>query len=224
MGVRRIVQKWLRSAWFDRRPHVFHFIHIPKNGGVAVRHTLALRGDVSLSKPYHYRYVDIAESVGRDLRFFCVVRNPWSRTASRFMFGKQKMLQWPESDPRRRYMEQATFESFVKEQRILPNPKHPGQPWMGPLNSWFNQLEWIRDEHGAAACDCLRLERIDDDLSTYFGRDMQVQKMNSTKCRYSYRDMYTDQLTQIVADTFQEDIDYFGFNFDGPATRNTVVR
>ncbi|MGH2952259.1 MAG: hypothetical protein ACRDKX_09460, partial [Solirubrobacterales bacterium] len=58
----------------------YHFIHIPKNGGISVRKALKRRGDVSVSQPFHYRYVDIADNVGRGLQFFCIVRNPWSRT------------------------------------------------------------------------------------------------------------------------------------------------
>jgi hypothetical protein len=35
--------------------------------------------------------------------------------------------------------------------------------------------------------------------------------------------MYTDELAEIVAKTFQADIDYFGFTFEGTATRNTFA-
>jgi hypothetical protein len=35
--------------------------------------------------------------------------------------------------------------------------------------------------------------------------------------------MYDDELKKIVADSFREDIDYFGFDFEGPATRNVLV-
>ncbi len=35
--------------------------------------------------------------------------------------------------------------------------------------------------------------------------------------------MYSDELAEIIGDVFREDIDHFGFTFDGPATRNTFV-
>jgi hypothetical protein len=35
--------------------------------------------------------------------------------------------------------------------------------------------------------------------------------------------MYTDELAEIVARLFQDDIDHFGFSFESPATRNTWV-
>lgn len=214
------LRSFLRSILFAHRKHKYHFIHIPKNGGVSVRRALALNGDVSLSKPYHYRYRDIAPVVGDDLQFFAIVRNPWRRTASRYMYGRQNSQSWPTDDPRRIYIESATFEQFVKEQEILPIPKHPDKPWMGPLSSWYNQLEWIRDESGAVVCDCLRLESLQSDLSTYFGKNLTIPRRNVTAEKYDYKDLYSPELIDIVADLFQSDIEHFGFDFDSGATRN----
>ena len=201
----------------------YHFIHIPKNGGQSIRHALELLGTVSLKKPFHYRYIDVVNKIGRNVRYFCTVRNPWSRTASRYMFGKQNALIWPENDPRRLYICETSFEAYVKEQKILPIPEHPGMPWMGPLSSWFNQLEWIRDEGGHVACDCLRLENINEDISQYFGKKINIPRRNRTKDHYDYRQMYTDELIEIVAETFCDDIQYFGFSFEGPAKKNIAV-
>ena len=94
---------------------------------------------------------------------------------------------------------------------------------MGPLSSWLNQLEWIRDESGAVVCDCLRMEALEDDLATYFGRRIQLKATNITRQKYDYRSMYDDGLAELVADLFRDDIAHFGFSFDGPATRNVVA-
>jgi hypothetical protein len=221
--VRRFLRANIRKIFFNPKDFRYHFIHIPKNGGQSVRYALELCKDVSLSTPYHYRYVDVVEKYGEHLSYFCIVRNPWSRTASRYWFGKQNAAKWPETDPRRQYISTATFEDYVKDQKILPIPEHPGKPWMGPLSSWYNQLEWIRDTEGRVACDCLRLEHLDADISTYLGREITIRRRNVTRNRYDYREMYNEQLIQIVADTFKEDIDYFGFDFRGPATRNIIT-
>lgn len=223
MRARMLLRKAIKRTWVRSTPLCFHFIHIPKNGGQSVRDALFLQPDVSLSEPFHYRYRDIVDKVGRHLSFFAVVRNPWSRTASRFHFGKQNVVRWPEDDPRRQFIATATFADFVKERRILPIPEHPGQPWMGPLSSWFNQLEWLRDADGRIACDCLRLENLDTDLSAYLHRKVALGRTNVTQTRYDYRSMYTDELAQIVAEVFREDIEHFGFRFDGPATRNVFA-
>ena len=223
MALKSVIRRVARKVWFDKRNARFHFIHIPKNAGESVRDALYFERDVSLSTPFHYRYVDIAHSVGRKLDFFAIVRNPWSRTASRYQFARQCAASWPEGDPRRQFIVDATFDEFVRQRRILPIPEHPGQPWMGPLSSWFNQLEWIRDERGSVACACLRMEELDKDLPAYLGRSLKLNQRNVTVSRQDYRAMYTDELAGIVEQLFREDIDYFGFTFDGPATRNIYV-
>lgn len=198
----------------------YHFIHIPKNGGTAVRWALQWRGDVSLSEPRHYRYVDVADRLPPGLRFFSVVRNPWSRTASRYLFARKQSLKWGTDDARRIYIQSASFEQFVRDRRILEIPAHPGQPWMGPLNSWFNQLEWLRDGSGTVVCDCLRFEHLNGDINRYFAAWMVLPEKKVARKPYDYRAMYTDELAQTVAEMFRDDIEYFGFGFDGAATRN----
>jgi hypothetical protein len=223
MRLRKLARDAIRRVRFDARRARYHFIHIPKNAGQSVRDALYLQPDVSLSNPYHYRYVDIADQVGRHLTHFAVVRNPWSRTASRFHFARQNSGRWPADDPRREFIANATFADFVKEQRILPIPEHPGQPWMGPLNSWFNQLEWLRDERGFVACHCLRLEYLEDELAAFLKRPIRLRRENATRTRYDYRSMYTDELMEIIGSLFREDIEYFGFSFGGPATKNVFA-
>jgi len=223
MPLRSVVRRAVRKVWHGGRHARFHFIHMPKNAGEAVRDALYLQRDVSLSTPFHYRYVDVADRVGRDLRYFAIVRNPWSRTESRYQFARQNAASWPASDPRRQFIANATFDEFVHQRKILPIPEHPGQPWMGPLSSWFNQLEWIRDERGSVVCDCLRMEKLDEDLPAYLGHALTLNQRNVSRSRQDYRAMYSDELAGIIEHIFREDIDYFGFTFDGPATRNTFA-
>jgi hypothetical protein len=206
-----------------RSPLKYHFIHIPKNGGQSTRAALARRGDVSLTEPLHSRYRDVVGTVGSDLRYFCIVRNPWSRTASRYLFARQNSVNWPASDPRRIYIEKATFAQFVEEQRIFDIPEHPGRPWMGPMNSWFDQLEWVVDESGVVQVQCLRLEHLDADIAAFFGEPVSVPRKNTTRSAKDYRTLYDDRLVEIVARTFARDIEHFGFSFDSPATRNCLV-
>lgn len=220
MRLRPHLKRAIRSLWYRRRNARFHFIHIPKNAGEAVRAALYRQRDVSMSSPFHYRYIDIADRVGRQLHYFAVVRNPWSRTASRYHFARQNASRWADSDPRKQFIAGASFEDFVRQQRVIPIPEHPGQPWMGPLSSWFNQLEWVRDERGHVACDCLRMEHLDEDLPGYLQRPLRLPRRNVTQARYDYRAMYTDESTAIIARLFHDDIEYFGFSFEGPATRN----
>src|SRR5688572_22119783 len=202
MRIRSIVRRVIRTVQFRQAKSKFHFIHIPKNAGQSVRDALYLQDDVSLSEPFHYRYVDISERYGPSLRYFAVVRNPWSRTASRFHYAKQNSVRWSPEDPRRKYITTATFSDFIRDRRILPIPAHPGMPWMGPLNSWFNQLEWLRDRNGEIACDCLRLEHLSQDLPAYLERRIELSHRNATRQQYDYRAMYSPELAETVAELF----------------------
>ena len=92
------------------------------------------------------------------------------------------------------------------------------------MNSWFNHLEWITDEEGKVVCDCLRLENLAEDLEEYFQRKIDLPRRNVTIKQYDYRTMYSDDLAEIVATTFEDDIEYFGFDFDSAATRNIAVK
>jgi hypothetical protein len=94
---------------------------------------------------------------------------------------------------------------------------------MGPLNSWFNQLDWIRNEQGVVVCDCLRFEFLSADINKYFAQSMEMPHRNPTRQKYDYRHMYTDDLAEIVSDVFREDIEYFAFDFESPATRGIAA-
>lgn len=222
ISMRGTLNKLAAMPIFSRKAK-YHFIHIPKNGGLSIRAALKNRSYVSMSDPFHYRYVDIAGKVGEDRRCFCIVRNPWSRTASRYLYARQRAPRWPEQDPRRIYISDASFADFVRDQPVFPVPGHPDQPWMGPMNSWFDQLEWVRDANGIVRCDCLRFEFLSSDLTDYLQSPIDLPHENATRDSYDYREMYSDELTEIVAETFREDIAYFGFTFDGAAERRIVT-
>src|SRR5262245_16431063 len=148
MRIRSTLRRKLRALLCATTRAKYHFIHIPKNAGEAVRDALYFQRDISLSSPFHFRYIDIVGKAGRHICYFAVIRNPWSRTASRYQFALQNASRWAPQDPRRVYIEKATFSDFVRDRRIFEIPEHPGMPWMGPMSSWFDQLEWIRNLDG----------------------------------------------------------------------------
>lgn len=212
----------LAREYINWPTYKYHFIHIPKNGGMAVRKRLSERGDVYLSEDFHFRYIDCPKKNRKKLSFFCVVRNPWSRTASRFIYSRERATRWPNDDPRKSYILSVDFDQFVRDQAIFDLKAYPGMPWMGPMTSWYNQLDWIVDEHGQPVCDCLRFEKLNADLSRYFGSNIIIPNVNITETSYDYRAMYTDETNQIIRDTFAKDIQHFGFEFDSAATRGII--
>jgi len=189
---------------------------------MAIRSALQQRGSVVLTDEFHLRYRDVTNPKNGDLCFFCVVRNPWSRTASRFQYAKQRAKGWADDDPRKLYIQDISFERFVKDKKIFSGKSAPAHPWLGPLNSWFNQLFWIEDEDSNVKCDCLRFETLSDDLSAYFEEKLELPANNVTTNAVDYRTLYTSKLVDDVAEFFADDIAHFDFDFESSARKNTV--
>jgi hypothetical protein len=95
---------------------------------------------------------------------------------------------------------------------------------MGPLKSWFNQLEWIRDQNNSVACDRFRLGSFDEDIYAYLDRRIRPSRPDVTLAQYDYRSMWRDELAEIVARPSGDSIEYFGFTLDGPAAKNIFAR
>lgn len=208
----------ISKLFFGKKRLTHCFVGIPKNGSQSVRHAVAPLKEVYLPSEMHARLRDL-QNFQRDLTCFAVVRNPWSRTVSRWQFCQAMSVKWPRNDERRKYLEKASFENFVTDRPIFEIPGKPGRPWLGPLSSWFNQLEWLTDSSGKVACTCLRFECLEDDLKNFFHGRVSVKHLNKTISAKDYRTMYKDHTIDIIAEIFTKDIQHFGFTFDGAATR-----
>lgn len=67
------------------------------------------------------------------------------------------------------------------------------------------------------------LEHIDRDFNAYLGHRIEMQRHNATKTRYDYRSLYNEELINAISESFREDIEYFGFTFEGGVTRNVFI-
>jgi hypothetical protein len=216
------------------------FIHIPKNGGVSVRKHPELTNRVVSADPYfhlsrdyskklhvamklrgehhgfqHARYRDIAHKVRSRLQAVAVVRNPWSRVVSRYRFartaienGKAPSNYVPDS-----------FEGFLEERFVYGNEEYY---WHRAIRGWYPQLEHLINEEGEVGVDVLRFENLNKEAVRYFNLKKGLDYRNVTTGKHaSYQEYYTDYTRQLVADWYLDDIDYFGFEFNGTATKNT---
>ena len=69
--------------------------------------------------------------------------------------------------------------------------------------------------------DILSFENYEEDTNKYFKLNQKIPERNvSNKSKKDYRDFYTKQTIQIIADWYKKDIDYFGFDFDTGATKS----
>lgn len=223
----------------SKRPH---FIHIPKNGGMTVRHAPELKQVISISSPKfhkstnytynlhtqmaflgdhhgdeHARFRDLNPKLWNTCQPFAFIRNPWDRVVSRYFFAK-KVIE-VEKKVSKSYADVSSFEAFLEERH-----KWGSEPymWHRAVRGWYSAFDHVCDDMGIVKCDILRFESYDEDFKTYFGIKNSPRKRNVTALnKSSYIDIYDKKSIQIIADWYQKDIETWGYDFDTGPTKNT---
>ena len=225
------------------------FVHIPKNGGMSIRKTPAFRNQVILAFPQNH--VDLEYSIkvretmqrhgdadgfeharlrdwNKELRSkhtaFAIVRNPWARVVSRYEFARKVILRDTGSNVYQNedYADISSFEAFLEERHKWGGVEYM---WHRAVRGWYPAMDHVIDEKGKVACDILRFEHMNEEVSTYFMTMSKVGHNNITGYDQStYKNYYDDNTIQIVADWYQKDIDQWGFDFDTSATKNTLFK
>lgn len=164
----------------------------------------------------HARLRDVKRSVRKANIPFAIVRNPWSRVVSRFTFS---LLAMEEGRSPADYSAK-DFEAFLEERHIWGSREYF---WHRAIRGWYPQKDYVTDEDGSVPVNILRLEHFNTESQSYFNLDAPLQKRNISKPKQSnFKSYYTDKTIQIVADWYAQDIEYFGFDFDTSATKNTL--
>lgn len=225
------------------------FIHIPKNGGMTIRKNPKIRSQVLLGTPdnlknseyakavsakmhstkdhagyEHARWRDWKQDIKDSIQAVAIIRNPWDRVMSRYQFARKVILH--EGTQPSSYADISSFEAFLEERHKWGGVEYM---WHRAVRGWYPAYEHVCDEKGTNRCDILRFENYNEDVKLYFGLLENPEPRNITrvpndegKTGYgtSYKDIYNEDTIQIVADWYQKDIDYWGFDFDTGATRN----
>lgn len=176
--------------------------------------TLAAQGDMQDVR--HARWRDVGD-LKRRHRAFAIVRNPWSRVVSRYLYLRKFQREKREpfaSDPAYQFR---SFRHFLEDRHVFGTREHY---WLRAIRSWYPQREYVIDDHGRIVCDLLRQEHLTDELAAYFQVKLQVTIVNPTSAD-DYRRYYDAETAEIVARWYAADIATFGFQFDTAASRNT---
>lgn len=221
------------------------FIHIPKNAGVSIRKSPELASRLVSAEPYflkdnnyvrsvkmtmseagehhglqHARWRDVHPKVTRRLQAVAVVRNPWARTYSRWRFAQLAARQGKIDTSK----VAKTFEHFLEERHLYGRREYY---WHRAIHGWYPQVDYVTDDAGNLRADILRLEYLGEEAATYFGLSEPLRKRNASNKpklmldgESSYYEAFTKATIQTVADWYARDIDFFGFDFDSPATKN----
>ncbi len=202
------------------------FVHIQKAGGVTVHELLRERihdlRNILARHAFASRGVEELEDWD-DYFKFAFVRNPWDRLVSWYSMIRANLSEVQETEQRPwhkllRYVQDnsATFEEFIHNCTDEVEIKE------GIRYSFaYNQLDYVTDEHGKMLVDFIgRLENFDEDIQRVFRRigfELEtVPRINPSEHRH-YSTFYTPETEMIVRERFERDIEYFGYEFEGPA-------
>jgi len=219
------------------------FIHIPKNAGMTIRRSPMLNNRIMLagsnihkSPEYsqavldkmnslgdhhgfeHARWRDVHPSIRDRNNAFAVIRNPWDRVVSRYFFAK-KVIE-VEKKVSKEYADVSSFEAFLEERHKWGSEKYM---WHRAVRGWYPAFDHVSDDSGRVRCDIIRFENLNDDLCEYFNIAEMSKARNVTAINSgTYRDVYTPETIQVVADWYKKDIEHWGYDFDTGPARNTM--
>jgi len=225
------------------------FIHIPKNAGRTIHRSKEIKQKILVNssesiKPdhlkkmkkvmekygehvgsgmQHARWRDIKPNITSTHIAFAIIRNPWSKVVSRYTFNQSVIER--KNKHTKGYKSQ-TFEEFIEDRHVWGNIPYY---WHRAIRNWYPQKDHVVDENGHLQCDILRLEFFDEEVVKYLELKSVPEKRNVSNGKIvknkivnqkSYKDFYTEKTIQIIGDWYNEDIEFFGFDFDTPATKN----
>jgi hypothetical protein len=226
--LRRLSFRCFRPAKFSglqekRVPFDEHrciFVHIPKCAGISV--VKSLFGDFECGHTNLKRYqIMFGPREFKNYFKFTVVRNPYDRLVSAFLFLKkggmnEKDKRWSEKN----LSPYDDFDAFMK--------------------GWVNKNNVRAALHFRPQCSFICLEKnrpgLDfigyyENLEPDFSFICRKLKMNSTlfetnrnlSRKKDYREYYTDETRKIAADVYADDIRVLGYSFDNSNLQNQLA-
>jgi len=214
------------------------FIHIPKNAGMTIRgskvfedklipvqrkwitnfkdfnQTMKSYGERDVKGVEHARWVDVSPAITSQYEAFAVVRNPWSKVVSRYLFAKEAVQR---SNVDASYADTRSLEHFLDERDKWFDKKYT---WYRAIRGWHPQLDHVVDHEGKVRCDILRVENLKEDTLAYFNMTEMPRSRNVTSIKQDYRSLYRSETIQRVADWYKKDITHWDFDFDTGARKN----
>ena len=186
------------------------FIHVPKNAGQSIRGSLFENLLPGHLKVFTYQLV-FPKKVFDSYYKFAFVRNPWDRLASAYLFMKgggahEKDRLWSEKT----LSQYDSFENFI----LNGLQKEEVQAWP----HFCPQVHFLRGQNGKIELDYIgrfeTLQKDFDHIRDHLGLSGDLLYVNKTKTkRESYQTYYSNELRDIAAEVYKEDIELFDYKF-----------
>ena len=198
------------------------FIHIPKTGGTSIEQAIwpnpATRTAEELWGPdkaikgalQHLSAKDVRDRIGIDkfdkLFKFTVVRNPWDKAVSQYIYTTQ---QRPDLRRLLKIDANADFEVYLE---AIANTETTHPHWMPqhlfindgdkPIVDYIGRFELFESTH--------------DDIMSRIGIDKKMLRLNPSKRMKDYRYYYSKRCVDLVNKIYSKDIEQFEYRFNKP--------
>jgi len=177
------------------------FIHIPKTAGQAIINWFKQSPNVDLTyrdcpqgHPKRQWYDENWKQEKLE-NVFVVVRNPWSRLVSGYLYTKYGS----EKKYDRSWFVRKTFEEFVR---------NPSRHYL-PQDLWYKETDTI-----------LKHENLKEDfklIQNFFNDHRELETYNVTnvnKENFDWRTFYDEPLKEFVKEKYAKEIEFFGYEYD----------
>jgi len=186
---------------------MIRFIHIPKTGGAAVRQYLldnniehkfgSKKANNVYAKKHRYASYWLEKYSGeKNIDYFCVVRNPYTRLASYYRYViKHNALS-----------KSVSWEEFVKNKIDFQN-HYP----------WDLQINWIYDKNYSTklVTNIFKFENLENDVNKFFRLKIpmkQVNVTNSGNINYMQEYYHDKEIRDIVTEHFVKDFVFLDYD------------
>lgn len=190
-------QRTLRQRYL--RPYVF--VHINKTGGSSIERALGISQDHSTALE---KYRQLGAKAWEQKFVFAVVRNPWDKVVSHYHYRVKTKQTGLGDNP-------IAFREWVLRCYLDRDRQYYDQPRM-----FMPQWHWLIDEKGKSLVDFVgRFENLNQDFATISDRLSLGSSLGHVKpsSRGSYQNYYNEETQALIAASFAEDIDAFGYRF-----------
>jgi hypothetical protein len=194
--------------------HKYIFYHVPKTAGSSIKTILIkhkdgerVKGAVHISVEDSFNY--LPENILKEFYTFSCVRNPFSRAVSWYYHLKHEA----KYGKRREIInEPKDFRDFVLNiDEAYTNRK------TARYKIWENQIDYLSFGGELFPKKIIRFENLKSDFDEVcmelFGNRFELVHEKNWGHKGDYRNLYTDDLIEIVAKRYMKDLQYFKYSF-----------